>query len=417
MDETVFLSLLLAEAPAESFEEPVRRAREEGAPAEEIDRLRDAARQALQLRTVLTARRRRERELAALYETAGDLSSLRDVEQVLQAIVRRARQLLGTDTAYLTLIDEERGDTYMRVTEGVVDESFRNLRLPLGKGLGGLVAETARPYFTADYLEDPQFDHTDYIDAAVVAERITAIIGVPLMLGDKVIGVLFAANRSERPDFSPDEVNLLSSLAAHAAIAIENARLFQDTQAALAELNRSNEVVRAHSEAVERAAAAHERFTNLVLQGGDMGDVARAVAEVLGGDLWVVDPGGRVVAGSAELSFDLPDLGSERSRSRTTPLPSGSGWMTPVFAGNELLGSLVLRSEADLDAADLRTLERAAQVTALLLLNQRSLAEAEHRMRGELVDDLLSHPDRDADELRRRARLVGVDLEAPHVVV
>jgi len=67
------------------------------------------------------------------------------VDSVLTAIVRRARQLLGTDVSYLTLNDPAAGDTYMRVTDGSVSARFQALRLPMGAGLGGLVAQTAAP--------------------------------------------------------------------------------------------------------------------------------------------------------------------------------------------------------------------------------------------------------------------------------
>src|SRR3712207_9582123 len=89
----------------------------------------------------------------------------------LTAIVRRARQLLGTDVSYLTLHDDARGDTYMRVTDGSVSARFQALRLPMGAGLGGLVAQTAAPYATARYFADPRFQHTDEINGGVAAER------------------------------------------------------------------------------------------------------------------------------------------------------------------------------------------------------------------------------------------------------
>ena len=91
---------------------------------------------ALQVREAFETRRRRESELSALFDTAGDLAALRSVDSVLTAIVRRARQLLGTDASYLTLHDRARGDTYMRVTEGSVSARFQALRLPMGAGLG-----------------------------------------------------------------------------------------------------------------------------------------------------------------------------------------------------------------------------------------------------------------------------------------
>jgi GAF domain-containing protein len=301
-DEGHFLRELLAEAPFEVVERPLRHARKRGAPAAEIARLEEATDLALHLRSILAERRRRERELSALYETAGDLIGIRDVERVLRAIIRRARRLLAADTAYLTLIDEERGDTVMRVTEGMVGEDFRRLRLPFGVGLGGLVAENARPSFTSDYINDPRFVHTGSIDSAVSLESIVAIVGVPLMVAERVIGVLFAADRTVR-HFSPDEVSLLQSLGAHAAIAIENARLFQETRHALEELSAANAMVRAHSEAVERAAAIHERLTDIVLRGGDMDAVARTVAEVLDADVAVIDAERNVISSAGDATW------------------------------------------------------------------------------------------------------------------
>ena len=75
---------------------------------------------ALAIRAGIDARRRREAELSALVDTARDLASRSDPGGVLDAIVRRARTLLATDVAYLTLADPERGDTYMRATAGSV---------------------------------------------------------------------------------------------------------------------------------------------------------------------------------------------------------------------------------------------------------------------------------------------------------
>jgi len=88
-----------------------------------------------------------------------------------------------------------------------------------------------------------------------------------------------------------------------------------------------------------------------------------------------------------------------------------------VTAGPEPLGTLLLRTEHKLNEYDQRTFERAALVTALLLLLRRSVAQTESRVKGELLDDLLDGPLRDIDNLRERARRVGADLDGPHTVV
>ncbi|MEV0311673.1 helix-turn-helix domain-containing protein [Nonomuraea fuscirosea] len=408
-----FLELLAREASAVEFEGPIIRARAAGADPAAIEELEQAKVEALKVRDLLKRRARREAELSALYDTAGDLAALRDLDAVLEAIVHRARQLLATDVAYMTLHDPERGDTYMRVTDGSISAKFRALRLAMGAGLGGLVAQTATPYATADYFADARFRHKEDIDEAVTEEGLVAILGVPLRLGQRVIGVLMAANRSARP-FHQEEVSLLASLAAHAAVAIDNARLLQETRNALEELSRAHRTAREHGQAVERAAMAHDRMTSLVLRGGGIEDVAAVVTDVLGGSLAVLDDLGRAIGGAAgELAE--PDVGvleaAQASRALGRTVRRGDLLIASVDVGGEPLCTLVLRS----DDADERILERAALVCALLLLFRRSVAEAEGRVRGELLDDLISRPG--SPGLADRARRLGVDLGAPHVVV
>lgn len=395
----VYLDLLARRAPAEDYEKPLARAREAGAPPAELAALEEGKVQALRIRAELEGRRRREAELTALIETVHDLAGLRDLDDVLRAIVQRARSLLGTEVAYMTLTDHERGDTYMRVTEGSVSARFQQVRLGMGEGLGGLVAQTARPYVTDNYPADERFRHTGPIDAAVGEEGLIAILGVPLLLGGRdVIGVLYAADRRARV-FEREQIALLGSFAAHAAVAIDTARLLSETRDAVAELESANETM-------ARASDVHDRLTELVLRGGDVTDVAAAVSEVLAGRVEFVEP----AAASAHSAV-------ERSRRAGHAMRDGSRWVTAVSAGGELLGALVLHGHPALDPVDQRTFERAAMVTSLLLLARRSAGEAEQRVRGELLDDLLDSTGHDPRVLRDRAARLQADLDAPHVLL
>ncbi|MEV5437457.1 GAF domain-containing protein [Streptomyces sp. NPDC052682] len=402
--ETPFLELLARGASVDAYEQPVLLARAEGQPAERIAALERAKLLALRVRAELEGRRRREAELSALFETAHDLAGLRDLDAVLRAIVQRARSLLGTDVAYLSLNDPVRGDTYMRVTEGSVSARFQQLRLGMGEGLGGLVAQTARPYVTEDYFRDDRFQHTLAIDAGVRDEGLVAILGVPLMLGHHVIGVLFAADRRARV-FEREQIALLGSFAALAAAAIDTANLLTETRSALAGLERANEIIRDRSAVIERASDVHDRLAELVLRGGGVHDVAAAVSHVLGGAVEFT-----------EAPAAPPDA-LEASRAEGHAVRHQDDWIAAVTAGGELLGALVLRGHPGLDPVDQRTLERAAMVTSLLLLARRSAAEAEQRVRGELLDDLLDARDRDPRLLRDRAARLHADLDATHVVL
>jgi DNA-binding PucR family transcriptional regulator len=234
-------------------------------------------------------------------------------------------------------------------------------------------------------------------------------------------------------------VALLVSLADHAAIAIENATLFQEVQRAVDDLTEANAVIQAHSTSLEQAAALHERLTSIVLHGGGLADLAQNLADVLGGGILVLDSHSRtmVAAGDdpvierARTTGELPDrspvtrtvrkacvLSTESRRTCRISRANDdvSACATPIMAGAEVLGVLVL-VQRRLDPCDTRSLERAAVVIALMLLTERTVAETEHRLRGEILEDLLGAPHRDLDGVRRRASLMGLDLARPHTVL
>ncbi|MFF3014445.1 helix-turn-helix domain-containing protein [Streptomyces sp. NPDC057939] len=408
------LGLLALGAPAEDLARPLADARAAGAPAGELADLEDATRAALDVHRTLAQHRTREAELTALFDTAGDLAALRDLDAVLRAITHRAKQLLHTDVTYLSLNDEAAGDTFMRVTDGSVSAAFQQLRLGMGEGLGGLVAQTARPYATGDYQSDPRFRHTGPIDRAVGEEELHAILGVPLRLGAKVIGVLFAADRNPR-EFSAREVALLSSLADHAAIAIDGARLLEETRRALSELGVASRTIQENSDALRRAEEAHDRLTGLVLRGGDIAEVAAAIGTLLDGGTLVHDADGTELARSRTGSRPAPDEAVAASRAGGRAVPLDGTWVCAVLAGPEILGSVTLTGRPGLDAAGRRLFERAATVAALLLLQRRSVAETEDRIRGELLGDLLGSA-ADPAGLAVRARRLGVDLARPQAL-
>ena len=411
------LRLLAQDAPAEQIEERARRLAatdpDDGAAAREL---------ALRVRSGLDAHRRREAELSALVDTARDLASLPDPGGVLDAIVRRARTLLGADVAYLTLHDPEHGDTYMRATAGSVSARFQALRLPVGAGLGGLAAQTRRPYWTADYPADQRYRHTREIDDAVGEEGLVAICGTPLLVGGDFVGVLFAAHRTRRP-FARDEVALLGSLAALAAVSLVQSRRAAATAATLVALSSAHQ-------SIARAAAAHDRFVGVVLAGGGVDDIAGVLGELI--SCWVVvldADGGRLAAhgpvpdGAAESDGDpLATSPAVLRSAETGRLAEADGtWAVAVTAAGQRLGTLVLGGCGALDAGQGRTVERAAMVTAVVLGFRLRAAETDQRVRTDLLAELLGRtavpdgtgPDRGLVE---RGRVLGLRLNTPHVL-
>ncbi|ANH39218.1 Purine catabolism regulatory protein [Nocardioides dokdonensis FR1436] len=397
-----FLDLLYDEAPREEFDRAVAGAGDDP----EARRRYDVA---LRLRDLIARQRSREAELSALYETASDLTAIRDVNAILAAIVRRARQLLQADMTYLSLNDEVEGASFMKVTDGALSTQFRTLRLPLGTGLLGLVAQTGAPYFTSDYQNDDRFVHRGFVDDAVADEGIRAILGVPLVLEGRVIGALMATHRTVRP-FPPEEVSLLTSFAAHAAVALENARLF-------AELDEANALLREQTEAVEQAAVAHDQLTGLLLHRSTLAEVVAVLTELLGGGaVAVLDTDGSVLAGDAGPAPATWRDAVPEAVSSGRSVPVGDGHLAPALAGQEHLATVVVHGGPPLDLAGRRTLERGAIVAGLVLLFARSVDEAEERLGGALLTDLLEGSDADPARMRQRARGQRLRLDAGCVV-
>ena len=378
-----------------------------------------------------------EGQLQALFETAGELSSNLDLETVLTAIVERVQVVARAPISYIMLVDEETEQIAMRVTLGTEHPAFTDLRLKLGGGLGGRVAARQRPFYTSAYLDDERFEHNPEVDAAVRHEGVRSILGAPMSVSQRFVGVLFVADRAVRV-FSEAEVGLVTSLASHAATAIRNADLYDRARSALADLAHSNAVVQTHNTRLQRAEALHARLSSAVLEGKALKDIVDLTASVTGGQLLAFDrhhqllahagePGDPfgtrlLTAGSAEVARKLPQLLAEGDGSTVCLEPDGAlrrhTWLVaPIVAGAVPLGSVWLSLSAA-EVADARPLfDQATRVVALELLMERAVAEVHRRLGRELLDDLLAGHARIDDGMAKRAAEVGVDLGQPHRLV
>jgi GAF domain-containing protein len=171
-----------------------------------------------------TARQRREAEVVA--ELARDINASLDLGTVLQKVATAAKELCGGDLARIALRDSQAGKIVLRHKDPADPTRAALVPIEPGEGLGGRVLLTGRPCRTANYLEDPQITATAAQTRVVYDNRIVAAVAVPIKLDERVEGLLYVANRSARPFTEQDEA-ILVRLADHAAIAIQNARLYE----------------------------------------------------------------------------------------------------------------------------------------------------------------------------------------------
>ncbi|MEJ2559628.1 MAG: GAF domain-containing protein, partial [Anaerolineae bacterium] len=162
--------------------------------------------------------------LAALNATTLGLISRLDLNELLQAIVTRAGQLLGTPHGFMFLLEPGEEEIAQKVGLGIFTDGI-GYRLKRGEGVSGRVWQSGKPVVVADY------DAWEQRAPDLAYNLITAVMAVPLKSGDQVVGTIGMAYgvESERT-FGDAEVELLSRFAELASLALDNARLFTQTQ-------------------------------------------------------------------------------------------------------------------------------------------------------------------------------------------
>jgi GAF domain-containing protein len=405
-----WLELLLADAPPEALEAHRQELLAAGADPAVVDA---DARQALQLQAQLRDRSQRASELTVLSEIASRLASVRDLAALLNDIAVQARALLRTDLSYLALVEDDA--MRIRYFDGTLGPSSREIRMSMTAGLAGRIVTTGQPGWTSDYLADASIEHLEDADRFAQDERLHSLLGVPIRAAGSTLGVLFAAERSSRA-FGESEISLLTGLAGHAAVAIENARLFDAERSASDELRAVNEQLQASASAVDRAIALHERLTDAVVRGGGPAEVVQALADVLKAPVQLVDAADRPLAGP-ELGAPSPAELFASQGPATVVLPGEDDTilvLCPVIAAEDYLGSLVVRGHGSADDAEVRLLERGALGIALSLVQERALVDAATRSRGELLTALVEGGE--PEVLDRRAAAARIDLSREHVL-
>jgi PAS domain S-box-containing protein len=169
---------------------------------------------------------RQSEYLAILHETTLGLISRLDVSDLLEALVVRAGQLLGTPHGFIYLLNPEGTELECRVGVGALSQTI-GLRLKAGEGLSGKIWQTGQSLAVEDYDAWP--GRTAGFDYGVAR----AVMGAPLKSGEQVVGVIGIAYGAESErHFGDEEIQLLNRFAQLASVALDNARLYTAAQQA-----------------------------------------------------------------------------------------------------------------------------------------------------------------------------------------
>jgi signal transduction histidine kinase/GAF domain-containing protein len=166
---------------------------------------------------------RRVQEWAFLNEASRTMTSSLDLEQILTTVMEKTALVLKTEAGSVLLLDEESNELVFEAVVGPQAEEVKGLRVPLGQGIAGWVVREGQPLLVPDVREDPRF-YSGIDGASGFVTR--SVLAVPLKVKGRLIGVIEAVNKNAG-DFSQTDVELLSSMSQSAAIAIENAQLYE----------------------------------------------------------------------------------------------------------------------------------------------------------------------------------------------
>jgi sugar diacid utilization regulator/GAF domain-containing protein len=358
------------------------------------------------------------------------LNLARPLPETLDLISEKVSRTMGHKSCAVLLANRETGELLIEGSFGLGDEYVLALNTRLKQKIAGDGPEsrsvtaqafrTGMPVYAPDIIEDARF--APWREAAL-AEGYNSIVALPLIFRDEVIGVL---NCYDRPrEYTEDQVEALMVVAEQAASAVGIARLISSQRSTIEQLNALNESVTAQHALAQRSEKTHETLAALLLEDRSLNDITGALSNLLDAPVALQDEkltprscsGPEAYGGLIPGVHDLSDLDAKGRAGILGPGPAGGLLLAvPVDLGGRGYLSALVESGAE-TAFALRTLEQAAVTFALYAARRRARREAEDRVRGDLLDDLLAGRFRSEDEALERAHHLGVDLSGAPIRV
>jgi GAF domain-containing protein/DNA-binding response OmpR family regulator/anti-sigma regulatory factor (Ser/Thr protein kinase) len=266
---------------------------------------------------------RRASELAVINAVQQGLAEQLDIDGIVHVVGEKILEIFGAKDGYIALVDHAEGlvHTPFYFADGRLLESEP---FPLDSGLTGIVIQTKQPLvINENAIERGKELGAVYVDDGNDEELTKSWVGVPMIMGDQVIGVISLTDVEREHAFPEDTVRLLTTLAASTGVALENARLFAETKRLLAETNqRASEL--AVINAVQQGLAEKLDMQGIV---DSVGDTIRKIFDLEGGFIALADYENRQIA--------YPYYLYNGKRIETTPLPLGDGLTSRIIASRQ----------------------------------------------------------------------------------
>ncbi|MDH5607115.1 MAG: GAF domain-containing protein, partial [Anaerolineae bacterium] len=202
-----------------------------GLPAPTVEGLNQLVSSLTRLSRTIQTQEEERNNLLALADMGQVINSSLDTNEVLRIVMDTIVRITGAERGFLMLRNEE-GEMTIRLARDWEQESLDPSEFEVSNTIVNRVAEEGQPVLTTNAQEDPRFGGQE----SIIAYNLRSILCVPLKVKDNITGVIYADNRVRTGLFSESERDLLSAFSNQAAVAIENARLFESVRQTLAEV-------------------------------------------------------------------------------------------------------------------------------------------------------------------------------------
>ena len=181
-----------------------------------------------------------EGQIKALTKISKAIASDLYLEDILRLIVTMTAEVMGSNICSLMLIDEKKNELVIRATQSISEKYNKKPPLKIGEGIAGKVAKENRPLAIKDVTKEKEYKYQDIAKK----EGLCSLLCVPLTVKGKVIGIINCYTSTPH-DFTETEINVLTSIANQAAVAIENTELMVKSKVIQEELEARKKIERA----------------------------------------------------------------------------------------------------------------------------------------------------------------------------
>lgn len=305
--------------------------------------------------------------LAAIYRVSQALSSSLDLDQVLNQVMDAVISLTGAERGFLMLVDPKTNQLNLRAARNIEQETLLSKNPEISQTVLESVLKSGKGVVTTDAQTDPRFAKHD----SVMFYALRSLLCAPLTVRGRGIGVIYVDNRAQSGLFTRDDLELLNTFAVQAAIAIDNARLYTQTDQALVEriteletLTQIDQELNASLE-INHVLEISHRWA-IRGSGATQGWILLAGSEL---------PTMQVVAGANHESVDIQAVMALLEKTSYQAIPTthsqASRLVAPLKQADKIIGALMVESEKSFSEANVQFLTRLAARAAIAIEKAR----------------------------------------------